>query len=139
MNNTALRAEAQSADNTHMVFANEEHEKFWCQFKNGLVSIHKKVVDEVRVLTSQACINHRAYYPLDEEGMEYLAGIFGLKKEQMIKKLVKYDLFHVTTSMKGGHKANVNCGAHSARRYCIKRNIGYGIEKDGETETTYDF
>ena len=29
MNNTALRAEAQSADNTHMVFANEEHEKFY--------------------------------------------------------------------------------------------------------------
>ena len=29
MNNTALRAEAQSADNTHMVFADEEHEKFY--------------------------------------------------------------------------------------------------------------
>ena len=29
MNNTALRAGAQSADNTHMVFANEEHEKFY--------------------------------------------------------------------------------------------------------------
>ena len=29
MNNTALRAEAQSADNTHMVFANEEHERFY--------------------------------------------------------------------------------------------------------------
>ncbi len=29
MNSTALRAEAQSADNTHMVFANEEHEKFY--------------------------------------------------------------------------------------------------------------
>jgi len=27
--NTALRAGAQSADNTHMVFANEEHEKFY--------------------------------------------------------------------------------------------------------------
>ncbi len=29
MNNTALRAGAQSADNTHMVFANKEHEKFY--------------------------------------------------------------------------------------------------------------
>ena len=29
MNNTALRAEAQSVNNTHMVFANEEHEKFY--------------------------------------------------------------------------------------------------------------
>ena len=29
MNNTALRAGAQSAENTHMVFANEEHEKFY--------------------------------------------------------------------------------------------------------------
>ena len=29
MNNTALRAETQSADNTHMVFADEEHEKFY--------------------------------------------------------------------------------------------------------------
>ncbi len=29
MNNTALRAEALSADNTHMVFTNEEHEKFY--------------------------------------------------------------------------------------------------------------
>ncbi len=29
MNNTALRAEAQSANNTHMVFANDEHEKFY--------------------------------------------------------------------------------------------------------------
>ena len=28
MNNTALRAEAQSANNTHMVFVNEEQEKF---------------------------------------------------------------------------------------------------------------
>ncbi len=27
MTNTALRAEAQSAKNKHMVFANEEHEK----------------------------------------------------------------------------------------------------------------
>ena len=29
MTNTALRAGAQSADNTHLVFANEEHEKFY--------------------------------------------------------------------------------------------------------------
>lgn len=29
MNNTALRAGAQSTNNTHMVFANEEHEKFY--------------------------------------------------------------------------------------------------------------
>ena len=29
MNNTALRAEAQSAYNTHMFFSNEEHEKFY--------------------------------------------------------------------------------------------------------------
>ncbi len=29
MTNTALRAESQSADNTHMVFADEEHEKFY--------------------------------------------------------------------------------------------------------------
>ncbi len=29
MNNTALRAGAQSANNTHMVFADEEHEKFY--------------------------------------------------------------------------------------------------------------
>ena len=29
MNNTALRAGAQSANKTHMVFANEEHEKFY--------------------------------------------------------------------------------------------------------------
>ena len=29
MNKTALRAGAQSANNTHMVFANEEHEKFY--------------------------------------------------------------------------------------------------------------
>ena len=29
MNNTALRAEARSVNNTHMVFANEEHEKFY--------------------------------------------------------------------------------------------------------------
>ena len=29
MTNTALRAGAQSANNTHMVFANEEHEKFY--------------------------------------------------------------------------------------------------------------
>ena len=29
MNNTALRAEAQSVNNKHMVFADEEHEKFY--------------------------------------------------------------------------------------------------------------
>ena len=29
MNNTALRAEVQSANNTHMVFADEEHKKFY--------------------------------------------------------------------------------------------------------------
>ena len=29
MNNTALRAEVQSTSNTHMVFANEEHKKFY--------------------------------------------------------------------------------------------------------------
>ena len=29
MNNTALRAEAQSANNTHMVFADKEHEEFY--------------------------------------------------------------------------------------------------------------
>ncbi len=29
MNNAALRAGAQSANNTYMVFANEEHEKFY--------------------------------------------------------------------------------------------------------------
>lgn len=28
MNNTALRAEAQSANNTHIVFTNEEYERF---------------------------------------------------------------------------------------------------------------
>ena len=29
MTNTALRAEVQSANNTHMVFVNEEHEEFY--------------------------------------------------------------------------------------------------------------
>lgn len=29
MTNTALRAEVQSTNNTHMVFTNEEHEKFY--------------------------------------------------------------------------------------------------------------
>ena len=29
MTDTALRAEVHSTDNTHMVFANEEHEKFY--------------------------------------------------------------------------------------------------------------
>ena len=29
MNNTALRAEAQSANNTRMVSANDKHEKFY--------------------------------------------------------------------------------------------------------------
>ena len=29
MNNTALRAGAQSANNTHMVFTDEEHERFY--------------------------------------------------------------------------------------------------------------
>ena len=29
MNNTALRAETQSADSTHMVFKDNEHEKFY--------------------------------------------------------------------------------------------------------------
>ncbi len=29
MNNTALRAEAQSANSTHMVFADKEHEEFY--------------------------------------------------------------------------------------------------------------
>ena len=29
MNNTALRAEVQSTDNTHMVFADREHEEFY--------------------------------------------------------------------------------------------------------------
>ena len=29
MNNTALRAEVQSTSNTHMVFANEKHDKFY--------------------------------------------------------------------------------------------------------------
>ena len=29
MNNTALRAEVQSANNKHMIFNNEEHEKFY--------------------------------------------------------------------------------------------------------------
>ena len=31
MNNTALRAGAQSSNNTHMVFADEEHEKFYIE------------------------------------------------------------------------------------------------------------
>ena len=29
MNNTALRAEVRNTNSTHMVFANEEHEKFY--------------------------------------------------------------------------------------------------------------
>ncbi len=31
MNNTAIKAVAQSANNTYMVFTNEEHEKFYNQ------------------------------------------------------------------------------------------------------------
>lgn len=113
-------------------------------YSDGITEIereefHKKIVEMVSTFTSQVCDGHRAYFPIDEEGMGYLASNFGIKKEQMIKRLLKYDLLHVTTSMKGGIKANVNFGNYYARRYCIRRDIGYDIEKDSEKDTTYNF
>ena len=45
---------------------------------------------------------------------------------------------YTTTSMNGGYKANVNFGDYTARRYCIKRNIGYD-NIGSESDTTFDF
>ena len=58
MTDTALRAEAQSANNTHMVFANEEHEKIFYEklersryqerYHKALIYIHG-VLEDIRV------------------------------------------------------------------------------------------
>ena len=49
MNNTALRAGVQSTNNKHMVFSNEEHEKFYYekleQAQKDEIDIPQEVVD----------------------------------------------------------------------------------------------
>lgn len=54
MNNTALRAGAQSANNTHMVFTDSEHEKFYYEkleqaryqdcYHKALIYIHSSLI-----------------------------------------------------------------------------------------------
>ena len=48
MNNTALRAEVRSTNNTHMVFANEEHEKFYYEMTCPRQHRHLKRKDSIR-------------------------------------------------------------------------------------------
>ena len=57
MNNTALRAGAQSANNTHMVFANEEHEKFY--------------YEKLEQARYQDCYHKALIYILGMDGVDY--------------------------------------------------------------------
>lgn len=101
--------------------------------------LYRRVVGVVECLASQVCNDHKAYYPVDDGEMEYIAGSLGLRKEQLLKRLDEYNLLHKTTSMNGGYKANVNFGDYTARRYCIKRNIGYDLGMGSESDTAFDF
>ena len=67
MNNTALRAEAQSANNTHMVFVNEEHEEFF--------------YEKLEQAKSQDCHHKALIYVLgiSEDTRKYFNQIYDIK------------------------------------------------------------
>ena len=53
MSNTALRAEVQDANNTHMVLANKEHEKFYYEKLRQVREqdcYHKALIDILGIL-----------------------------------------------------------------------------------------
>ena len=61
MNNTALRAGAQSANNTHMVFANDEHEKFYYEKLEQARYPYLFLIHHVKQLVGKPC---KPYIPL---------------------------------------------------------------------------
>ncbi|MDE6433418.1 MAG: hypothetical protein K2L07_04245 [Lachnospiraceae bacterium] len=67
MNNTALRAEAQSANNTHMVFADKEHERFY--------------YEKLAQARSQDCFHQALFYVLGilRDTREHFDQIYNIK------------------------------------------------------------
>lgn len=56
--------------------------------------LYRRVVGVVECLASQVCNDHKAYYPIDDGEMEYVAGSLGLRKDQLLKRLDEYDFLH---------------------------------------------
>ncbi len=70
MNNTALRAGAQSASNTHMVFTDEKHEKFYYEkLKQARYQdcYHKALIYILGILE-----NTRNYFSQNDMKSEYI-------------------------------------------------------------------
>ena len=90
------------------------------------VSFYQKSIGTVKTLTSQVLNDHKAYYPLTEDDLIYVARNMGLDKLSMLRKLKQYDLLYLTPSSRG-YQTNVRLNGmgedgFTAWRYCLIRD-----------------
>lgn len=105
------------------------------------VEFYQRLIRIIKGMTSQMLNDHRAYYPLSMEDMEYITRNLGMKKVDFLKKLKKYRLLYLTPSSKG-YQTNVRLNgagedSFTTWRYCILRDEA--LENDEDLECSYDF
>lgn len=105
------------------------------------VEFYQKMIKIIKGMTSQMLNDHRAYYPLSTEDMEYITRNLGTTKVKLLKSLKKYDLLYLTPSSKG-YQTNVRLNgmgedSFTTWRYCILRDEA--LENDEDLEYSYDF
>lgn len=105
------------------------------------VGFYQSLVGMIKGMTSQVLNDHRAYYPLSTEDMEYITRNLGTTKVKLLKSLKKYDLLYLTPSSKG-YQTNVRLNgmgedSFTTWRYCILRDEA--LENDEDLEYSYDF
>lgn len=105
------------------------------------VEFYQRLIGMIKGMTSQMLNDHKAYYPLSTEDLEYLARNMEMTKVKFLKHLKKYDMLYLTTSSKG-YQTNVRLNgtgkdSFTTWRYCVIRDEE--LENDEDYVCDCDF
>lgn len=91
------------------------------EFYEGFMRVMKEMQcwdDEI------ALCGHKAYYPIRNDDMEYIASQLEMTKNEFVRKLAKYNFLYLTPSSRGYQtnvRITVNGDTYTEHRYCILR------------------
>lgn len=99
------------------------------------VEFYQRLIRIIKGMTSQMLNDHRAYYPLSTEDLEYIARNLGMTKVNLLKSLKKYDFLYLSSSSKG-YQTNVRLNGTGKESFTTWR---YCVIRDEKLENDEDF
>lgn len=99
------------------------------------VEFYQRLIRIIKGMTSQMLNDHRAYYPLSTEDLEYIARNLSMTKVKLLKSLKKYDFLYLSSSSKG-YQTNVRLNGTGKESFTTWR---YCVIRDEKLENDEDF